>query len=185
MAGNFERIEVEIDDHGLSARLLTRAEEMAPLGESVVERVAEELRRTATLMAPRRGDARRGWTGNAGNLAYAVHVSETNTALGTNIGEIFDMDFHVEDRSEASVKIDQELAPYARWVLGGSGPKTAKYGLGKMSFPETRSGFFPKIWRLGYVRGNPKQDFLAWALEAKAQYIRDSADNFGRNVADI
>jgi hypothetical protein len=164
-------LEIVIDDHGLEGRL----HRAAPATGAILRRFALEIRDAAyegaVKAAPERGDFRRGpILGKRGNLKRAITKNRVTT-----------IPLNAEDAIyEGGVFVDQKKAPYAKWVVYGSGPKKVKKSTARrqrrnraengittgssvpvMVFPETRIGFPARMWVGRTFRGNPVQDFIA------------------------
>lgn len=160
MAGN---LDIDIDLNGLPDDITTHLKGINAKVLRFTVAVQNRVQEAAQAHAPERGDFRRGPVrGAPGNLKRA-----TNRLPPVREGATI----------EARIKVDEDEAPYAKWVVGGSGRKTAKSAKG-MIFPETRWGISPGfMWGpFRSVAGNPKQDYLGEGLAE----VRMSAWLMGR-----
>jgi hypothetical protein len=169
MAGNFS---IQVEDHGLARDLFKHAAIVKREISHFAGELTDELKSTAQRLAPESGDYRRAnpeWNpfgrvldATPGNLKRAV---DSYQLPGVQEGDDIQ---HV-----GLVGIDEDVAPYAEWVIKGSGPKRAgsrngiATGSRLMVWPENPNvnlGKFGLVQRR-FARGNPKQDFLFWAVE--------------------
>ena len=175
--GNLSHAQVEIDyqDYGLDNAFLRKSTFVDNYLRNLTREVATRLQVVAQREAPRRGDFRRGATGAPGNLRDAIDKGPV---------------VHIEttDSYEALVGIDEGLAPYAKWVLGGSGPKFSK-GVRTMRFPETRSGGrnVNKWWAGHFFDGNPRNDFFLRAVEEVkvSEWLNGRMRRTGEKITNI
>ncbi len=170
MAGNLQRIDTSVDDNGLAKDLFSHSVWISHQISELESKIRHEVSRESVILAPRRGDPRRGILGARGNLARAVRNARISESEHLATGRIY---------------IDAKAAPYYRWVLGGSGPKV-RHSRGPMVFPETRGGFFSFTWKFFRpLRGNPRQDFFGEAVVASKPFVEAQAEIFGRSAANI